>query len=225
MPIDSVSSACPARRLSHRAASAQRLALPAGSLVGSGIAIRPRSRRRGSCATRARQRRQFSRRDAALAGFAADVDLHADVERRQAGGRCSDRRCAIFRRSTAVHPVEVLRDRAGLVALDRADEMPFERRRSLGSARDLFHALPARSFRRRRAGRSASGREHRLGRKGLADREQCHVALQAPARLRAAGNALVTRSNGLQGSRDCGHNRLTARTFSAIAIHGVGDLR
>ena len=101
MPIESVSSARPSalsashrarRRAKRRAAAPSHFALPgspSGRAASGSATPRP-----GAPAP------AIPRAGAALAGFAADVHLQADIQRRQSGGRCSDSRWAIFRRST-----------------------------------------------------------------------------------------------------------------------------
>jgi hypothetical protein len=69
----------------------------------------------------------------------------------------------------AMHPGEMLGDGAGLVALQGADEMPFEP--EAGQRLDLRQPLPAHSFRRKPTARPPPLREPLRGH-GLADRQQ-----------------------------------------------------
>jgi hypothetical protein len=160
MPIDSVSrcqaaraQAWASRRSRAKAArcSSGRSAVresPSGRAGAGSAAPPPGAPASGSSAGRG----------AALAGLAADVHLQADVQRPSSGGRCSDRRWAIFRRSTVCTQSKLVGDRARLVALDRADEMPLQPAYPVARAprRRSCRRLPADSFRRRRAGRRRS---------------------------------------------------------------------
>jgi hypothetical protein len=67
---------------------------------------------------------RFVRRATAFARFARNVDLDANIERRQRGGALGGEAFGNFQTFDGVHPIEVFGDQAGLVALQRADEMP-----------------------------------------------------------------------------------------------------
>src|SRR5262245_26051901 len=93
------------------------------------------------------EREFFSRRNAGFALFAAHVHLYADIERGQGGGPRLVQTLGDPRALDPVYPLEMLRDGTGLVALDRADEVPLEqeafRGRPVegGELRDFFHTL------------------------------------------------------------------------------------
>ena len=96
-----------AARRSTRAARGTARAARAVSAVGSGMPMIPRSRSRGSAATACASATRLGRRDAALRRLAADVDLHADVERRQRRPAArADSRSRDLHPVDALHPVE-----------------------------------------------------------------------------------------------------------------------
>ena len=128
MPIDSVSTASPAARhaAAHSRQHVELRALPRPSSVASAMPMKPRRRSRGSVGDQLRQRERVARRDTALGGLAADVHLHADVERRQ---RRRPRRGQAPRDLLPVdrvHPGEARRHRRRLVALQRPDQVPLD---------------------------------------------------------------------------------------------------
>ena len=146
---------------------------------------------------------------AALRLFAADIDLQQHVERwlvlRTLLGQALRHLQAVDR----LGPLEVFRDLARLVALDRPDEMPLNRsvRRRLADTSDLVHGF-LNVVLAKVALAAAGCREHGLGREGLADGNQRDFALQAPRGSRSLGNALVDPVQiGLQGLSQPGHNR------------------
>jgi len=85
-----------------------------------------------------------------------------------------------------MHPVEGVRHRARLVALQRADEMPLEAQRSqrLDLVDAFLHVVLAKGA---LAGRS--GLAHRGRGPGLAHREQRHARRLAPGKLRRGSDA------------------------------------
>ena len=129
MPIDKVSSASPAsRRLSNKALARRCTAFWASkSAAGSGIVIRPRSARRGRRATSRASASTSLRRHAGLGRAAVDVDLDAHLQRRHALGALLGQALGHLEAIDRVGPVEVGRHQPRLVALDRADAMPFQR--------------------------------------------------------------------------------------------------
>ena len=135
--------------------------------TGSGIVIRPRSTSRGKLRHVARQRQHLVRRDARLGRAAVDVDLDAHLQRRQAlRAAARTGAAAILSRSTRVRPVEVRGHQPRLVALDRADAMPFAARRSAQQPRSS-PPLPGCSSRRTRAGPAAKASRTASGPKVL----------------------------------------------------------
>ena len=141
MPAESVSRARPSAR-SRRTARAGR----------ETAAAAPRGRRPardGHQAAQAqpRQRRHrmgdggdLGRREAALARLAADIDLHADRERRRSAGRCALSRSATLRRSIVCTQSNARR-RPRLVALQRPDQVPLGCGRSGDERGDLVERL------------------------------------------------------------------------------------
>ena len=114
---------------------------------GSGIAISPRSRSRGSADDGLRERGDFAAGATPLL-VASPLTLTwiSTLSGARPAGRCSESRRAIFSLADSVDPVEALGGDARLVALERPDEVPLERR---GGRRLAFFArLPARSSRR-----------------------------------------------------------------------------
>ena len=149
-----------------------------------------------------RQRGSFLRADAALAGFAADVDLDADLERRQAAAARDRQAFGHLESLDAVYPVEMFGYRPGLVALQRPDEMPFQIER--GKRRDLANPFLGIVF----AESSLAGR-HRLVDSlrghGLAYRQQGNIFPASPGPLRRCGD---TTPDSLQVGANCCHNAL-----------------
>ena len=80
-------------------------------------------RQRSDCV---RERRRRRGRRSALRRLAAHVHLHADLQGRQARGPLHRETLRDLQAIDRVHPVEALRDRARLVALERSDEVPDE---------------------------------------------------------------------------------------------------
>ena len=78
-----------------------------------------------------------SGRDTALAGLTADVDLDAHLQSRQMSRALLRQPLCDLQPIHALHPVEMFGDEARLVALDRTDEVPLQRR--AGGA-ELAHA-------------------------------------------------------------------------------------
>ena len=166
------------------------------------MAIRPRSRSRGSRDIASASAASPPGRDAGLARLAAHVDLYADVERRQAGGSRLVQALGDLFALDPVHPLEVLGDGACLVALDRADEVP--RQRQTGELRDFFHAFLRLVLAKCALPAGVGLRDHR-GRKGLAHRDERNVIGRPSGGCRRARDALP---HGLQVGGDCAHNFL-----------------
>ena len=86
---------------------------PAQAQVGQ------RQQRLGEC----RQRSEF---DARLAGFAAHIELQTDIDGTQFGRALFGKPARDLLAIDAMHPAEMLGHVAGLVGLQRTDEMPFD---------------------------------------------------------------------------------------------------
>jgi hypothetical protein len=167
--------------------------------VGSGIANRPRRRRRGSlaiaCASAA-----LDGRDPLFERLAAHVDLHARLERREGRRALLRQTLGDLQPVDRVDPVEALRDRARLVALDRRDEMPDEGEvpQPLHLCQGFLHLVFAEV--------ALSGgvrRAEALGGKRLADGHENYVTGVAPGRRARRCDAGLY---GLQALFDCVHN-------------------
>ena len=165
-----------AQRLEQRAQPHERLALPQRARLPAPESPSGRATAGAAAAPPRARARPPHRRDAALARFAADVDLHA--ARRvggSAGGPLRGQALGdVFSRSTSapsgsacamwrvlllwIGPMKChCRLRVGAALAQRARSSP---------------RLPARSFRRSRACPHRAGRLHRLDAERLADREQ-----------------------------------------------------
>nr|AAA25960.1 ORF 1; putative [Pseudomonas aeruginosa PAO1] len=99
MPMDRVSrprfrSSSSSRRRANAACCAAR------SAVGSGMAIRPRNRRLGSCFTASARAGRSSGAQPDLLASPLTLTCRQTFRGGSPAGRCSDRRCAIFNRST-----------------------------------------------------------------------------------------------------------------------------
>ena len=118
---------------------------------GSGIAISPRSRRPRQ--RRDRRGKRSDRRGATPLLLASPETFTwiSTLSGASAAGRCSDSRRAIFSLATVCTQSKRSAASAGLVALERSDQVPFEA--LAGKRVHLLHALPARSSRRRPSGR------------------------------------------------------------------------
>ena len=220
MPIDSVSSARPSRaqrveQLAQRAvrprAAPSRSRRPArGSPSGRAAA--------GAAARRPRARRRRPRAGATPLLLASPLTLtcRQTCSGARPAGRCALSRSAIFRRSTRVHPVEVLGDDARLVALQRADQVPFEPRRAGRRARRSSRRLPARSSRRSGAGRRRAPRAIAVGAEGLAHGEQRDALHGASGGRTSACNARVH-----LGELVCDHCVLAPRSAPALRLAGA----
>ncbi len=135
---------------------------------------------------RLRERDGLARRHAALAVLATDVDLDADVEWRQMHVALCRQALGDLQAVDAMHPVEGIRHRTGLVALQRADEMPLEAERTqrLDLVHALLHVVLAES-----ALPGDGSLAHGLRGPGLAHREQLHVGGVAPGTSRRVVDA------------------------------------
>ena len=201
MPIDSVSSAapwalscpCSGRALANQAR------WRSGSLSCGGMHIRPRSLRRGSCATAAASCGQLGRVDAALGELAGDVHLQAHVQGRGVVGSLRRQPLGDLQPIDGVHPGEVLGDRARLVGLQPADEVPGER--VVAQRRDLRQRLLQVAFAEILEAQAGRGGQ-RFRRLGLADRQECdRVALRPQA---AAARATRSRTSVMRNGKFCG---------------------
>ena len=152
-----------------------------------------------------RECRRFLGRYAAFAGFAADVHLQAYLQWRQfrgsGGGEALGDFCAI----DAVHPGEVFGYLARFIALQRADEMPFQGQiAQCGHFCQRFLHITFAEFR-------LSGLEclaHSRVRKGFAYRQELDGLCWSAIFCRRSKDAMF---NGLQGARDCCHNDFVYR--------------
>ena len=142
MPIDSVSAASPAARASSRQRAQRRELRALPRRVGRGLAMpmNPRKREPRQRRDRPRERHRLARRDAALGRLVADVDLHADLQRRAAGRALRREALGDLQAVDALHPVERRGGLARLVALQRADEVPGRGRQVGELARSWRHA-------------------------------------------------------------------------------------
>ena len=202
MPIDSVSSAMPAAP-SRSLQLPQRAKLCALSAAGRAWAEgSPSSRAARDPATpplRGRAPRPPGR-DAALAVLPLEVDLQADLQRRQAGGTGLAQTPRDLEPVDAVHPVEALGDEAGLVALDRSDEMPLDRPGPRGSP--SCRAPPGHSSRRMLAARPPRRRARRAGQRSCLPRP----GARPQDRGRPPAPRLDAGEDCLQRLWDGGHN-------------------
>ena len=113
---------------------------------------------------------QCRQRNAAFAGFPADVDLQADVERRPVVRSLLAEPFGDPETVDGVDPVEALGNRSGLVGLNGADEMP-DQLGQVGERVLLGQRLLQIVFAEGELTRGG-GKTDRLGRLGLADRHQ-----------------------------------------------------
>ena len=187
------STACRARarprgsRAKHRAAIRNcAAAASTSSGVGSRNPHQAAQPKPGSRATARRQRDDFVRRDAALGRLAADVDLHADLQRRPSPrGRAAESRSAIFARSIVC--TQSKRSATGASCCSAAARSGAIRGRRGRRARRSWRAPPARSSRRTRAGRRVDA-PHRGGGRSCsrpASRTVCGGSRPPPAHARA----------------------------------------
>ena len=109
----------------------------------------------------------------------------------------------------AVHPGEIFRDLARLVALNRSDEVPFQAGRP-GEGRNFFegflHVVFAKNA---QSARMRGG--HRVRAERFADGDESDAAGIASAGAGCLGDAL---SYGLQVDPDCGHNFVEIEQFT-----------
>ncbi len=195
MPIDSVSSARPSPRelIEEKAQGPERAAaaLPSSpSATPSGIAIRPRRPRPRQRRDRVGDGTELGRCEAALRRLAADVDLQAHRERRQAGRPLRAQPLGDLQAIDRVDPVEGRCDDPRLVALQRADQVPLwtwlEPRQRRDLLRRFLHVVLA---------EEALARGVRLGDRldaeGLAHREQRDALHGASGGRTSACNARV----------------------------------
>ena len=214
MPIDSVSSAMPAAPSRSRSSRSARNCARccSGSGVGSGIVIKPRS---ADPATPPPARASASTSAGAtplLLSSPLEVDLQADLQRRQRGGTGLAQTPRDLEPIDAVHPVEALGDEAGLVALDRSDEMPLDGQvlEALHLVERLLDIVLAECALPGRPGGAQGGRG-----KGLAHRDQAHCRRIAAGRPR---RGLDAGQDCLQRLCDRGHN---ARRFRAQDLPAI----
>ena len=167
------STACPAPDPARSAWRAVRAAARCGarwaskSPAGSGMAIRPRSthplaRQRGH---RLRQRGGLCGQHAALAGLAADIDLQAQLQRRQPRRPLLGQALRDLQPVHRVHPVEGLGHRPASCCSAAARSGAIRCPGADRPARRSCPAPPARSSRRRRAGRRRAPRARRRRRR------------------------------------------------------------
>jgi hypothetical protein len=175
MPIDSVSSVDAGLDDAPRPvrAGAQTGRAAVRVLCGSGIAIRPRRRRFGSAATGRASAGSSSGATPLLLASPLMFTCRQMFSGPSLGRALLGQALGDLQALDRVHPVEMVGDRARLVALDRADEMPFQPQvsgRAFATAA-ILSSLPADSSRRRRAGRRRR-LQHRLGWEGLGNGQQ-----------------------------------------------------
>ena len=94
---------------------------------GGGMHMRPRSLSRGNSAICAASSASSRGLDAPLGRLGHQRDLDAHVERRRVKGALLRQAPGHAQAVDAVHPVEALGDRPGLVRLQAADEVPVQR--------------------------------------------------------------------------------------------------
>jgi len=148
----------------------------------------------------------FVRAAAAFAGFARDIDLNADLQRRQPGRALSRQALGDLQPVDGMHPGEMFGDDPGLVALQGADEMPFEIAVAMAvkSGNNLGCAFLCVTF-AKGALPGGRGGEHAIDRPGLAHRQQPDAFRGPPGAPASIGD---TGENGLQVGGDCAHNPL-----------------
>ena len=138
-------------------------------------------------------------RNPAFAGFTTYVDLDAHLQRRQAGRPGLRQALCGFTAVYAVHPRKMFSDRPRLVALNRPNEMPFQRQAF--ERENFFQAFLRVIF----AEGGLSGAVCFIDfarRKGLAHRDQLYLLRRSAGGFGACCNALL---HGLQSQSDCGH--------------------
>src|SRR5690606_31420895 len=162
-----------------------------------------------------RQGRGLLRRNAALAGFAADIHLHTDLQGRQMFRALRRKTLGDLETVYRVDPGEVLRHLACLVALQGADEMPFEI--EIGQRLDLGHAFLHVVL---AEGALAAARRltHIGGRPGLGNGQETRLLWRPPDSLAGCGNA---RMYGLQ----VGGNRCHIMARQYISRHSRSTSR
>lgn len=190
-----------AQLLEERMQRAMRRAFRFGVGFGFGNRHQAAQPQRGQRGDRAREPGRIRRRDAALRRLAADVHLHADVQRRQVRGALLGQALRDLQPVDRMHPVEALGDGARLVRLQRADEMPLELGAQVGERADLvdrfLHVVLAECA---LAGRVCGA--HRVGGKRLRHREQRDRAGRAAGR---AGGFVDAAMNGGEAGGEIGH--------------------
>ena len=153
MPSDSVSSSMPAARIVSKSAgrAQEHRALRLEIRRRFGNRHQPAQPQTWQRRDSPRQRQRLFGRHARLVGAAVHVHLQAHLQRRQCGRPLLGQPLGDLQPVDAVHPVEVLGHRPRLVALQRADAVPFEFAAQIGQRLDLGDRPPARSSRRRRS--------------------------------------------------------------------------
>ena len=114
----------------------------AKSSTAAGMAIRPRNFRRGKRPPAYARSGDFGRRaHRSLLASPLTLTCRQTYSGGKAAGRCSDRRSAIFSRSIECTQSKCSATSTRLVALQRADEMPFESELARRSAAILSNAF------------------------------------------------------------------------------------
>jgi hypothetical protein len=195
MPMDRVSSGTPAARMDSDSSAQLRKgsALGAGSSAGSGIAIRPRNRSPGRRLTAWQRASASSGAQPLLLASPETLTCTQTCSGGSVGRGAGGKAFGDFQAFDGVHPTEVFGDLAGLVALQRADEMPVQIARSTanGSCRHLPDVILAKS-----PLSGLGGHKYTASRPGLADRQQGDAPQGASGRPCAALRCVTGRLAG-----------------------------
>eukprot|EP01136_Pigoraptor_vietnamica_P012325 Opistho-1_new@52130 len=174
--------------------------------------LQPRQQRKGS-----RQCQSLRRCHTGLGGAAVNVDLQADLQRRQMRRPLLAQALRDLQAVHRLHPVEVFSHQPRLVALQGADVMPFRSAGMAGIRRTKAIGFPFKRFANRKnllhalldivlaegALPARHRRHHGLRPESLGHGQQPHAGRITPAREAGRGNPVT---HGLELVNNHGHN-------------------